>query len=149
MNRKEVEIGFERINIREGWMTQYNVDHQFSSPYRVHEMMRPISYLPGSLRSLESQFKKVLLHYFDLYTTEEWLEQHVDPLTKIVEEINSRAVALTSSMTWPRRPLVSEQAIKDRNLENEIEITPPTTTSTTEESAGKSSSVEDTAKDTV
>lgn len=105
MNRREVEMANEKINVREGWMTAYNVDHKFSSPYRVHEMMRPISYLPGALRSLESQFKKVLLHYFDAFTADEWLEQHVDPLLKIVDEINSRAVALTSSMTWPRRPL--------------------------------------------
>ncbi len=112
----------EKINVREGWMTSYNVDHKFSSPYRVHEMMRPISYLPGALRSLESQFKKVLLHYFDAFTAEEWLEQHVDPLLKTVDEINGRAVVLTSAMTWPRRPLLSSGRSM-RKFEDEIVTT--------------------------
>ena len=123
----------EKINVREGWMTSYNVDHKYSSPYRVHEMMRPISYLPGALRSLESQFKKVLLHYFDSFTVEEWLEQHVDPLLKIVDEINSRAVALTSAMTWPRRPLpASGKSL--RKFDDEM-----VTTTTTEDAKSSSS----------
>ena len=123
----------EKINVREGWMTSYNVDHKYSSPYRVHEMMRPISYLPGALRSLESQFKKVLLHYFDSFTVEEWLEQHVDPLLKIVDEISSRAVALTSAMTWPRRPLpASGKSL--RKFDDEM-----VTTTTTEDAKSSSS----------
>jgi hypothetical protein len=106
-------------------MTKYNVDHKFSSPYRVHELVRSISYLPGSLKSLESQLKRVLLHYFDAYTVEEWLEQNVDPLVERVDEINDRAAALTSAMSWPRRPIVADSSLRDRNMDVE------TTTSTT------------------
>jgi hypothetical protein len=136
MNRREVDMAFDRIDVQTGWMTQYNVDHKFSSPYRVHELMRSISYLPGSLKSLEGQFKRILLHYFDPYTVEEWLEQNVDPMLKTVEDINSRAVALTSSISWPRRPLVSEKLMKDRKFEDvkvdvdiDIDMTTTTTTS--------------------
>jgi hypothetical protein len=99
MNRREVDMAFDRIDVQTGWMTQYNVDHKFSSPYRVHELMRSISYLPGSLKSLEGQFKRILLHYFDPYTVEEWLEQNVDPMLKTVEDINSRAVDMTTTTT--------------------------------------------------
>jgi hypothetical protein len=56
-------------------MTQYNVDHKFSSPYRVQEAMRPLAYIPGSLRSLQVQFEKSLSSYFDVFTVDEWIEQ--------------------------------------------------------------------------
>lgn len=95
--------------------------------------MRPIVYLTGSLKSLEGQIEKSLSQYFDTYTVKEWIEQvlltnqflkmvlysrvlfrrlkqffclqHIIPLQKTVEEINSRATLLTSAISWPQRPL--------------------------------------------
>lgn len=51
------------------------MDHKYSSPYRVHEAMRPIAYLIGSLKSLESQIERGLSQFFDVYTVKEWIEQ--------------------------------------------------------------------------
>ena len=84
-------------------MTQYNVDHDFSSPYRVLETTRPLLYLPGSLRSLQVQFEKSLLAYFDRYTVDEWIEQHIKPLIKSVEDLNKKAEVLTSKTAWPHK----------------------------------------------
>lgn len=117
MNQREVSIAFEKIDNQAGWMTRYNVDHKFSSPYRVHDLMRSISYLSGSLKSLESQLKRVLQHYFDPFTVEEWLEENVDPLVVRVDDMNDRAAVLTSSMTWPRRPIVADALLKDRRMD--------------------------------
>ena len=117
MNQREVSIAFEKIDNQAGWMTRYNVEHKFSSPYRVHELMRSISYLPGSLRSLEAQLKRVLLHYFDPFVVEEWLEQNVDPLVRRVDDMIDRAAVLTSSVSWPRRPIVADAALKDRKID--------------------------------
>jgi len=112
MNQREVEMATTRIRDREGWMTQYNVDHKFSSPYRVQEMMRPLSYLPGSLKSLESQLEKTLSTYFDWYTVDEWIEQHIKPMIKAMDELNDRANVLLSASSWPQRPLGKNK--KDR-----------------------------------
>ena len=97
-------------------MTQYNVDHDFSSPYRVLETTRPLLYLPGSLRSLQVQFEKSLLAYFDRYTVDEWIEQHIKPLIKSVEDLNKKAEVLTSKTAWPQRPLGFKETVeKDKN----------------------------------
>jgi len=134
MNRREVDIAFEKVDSQSGWMTRYNVDHKYSSPYRVHEIMRSISYLPGSLKSLESQFKRVLLHYFDAFAVEEWLEQNIDPLVQRVNDINDRAVALTASLSWPRRPVIADASVRDRKFDVETTDVLTTTLTATEES---------------
>jgi len=148
MNQREVSIAFEKIDNQAGWMTRYNVDHKFSSPYRVHELMRSISYLPGSLKSLESQFKRVLQHYFDPYTVEEWLEENIDPLVHRVDAMNDRAAVLTSSMTWPRRPIVADAALKDRKIDidaNDATTTLPATTGDGDDKTTTSTSTSDDA----
>jgi hypothetical protein len=53
MNRHEVESAVERISGRDGWMTEYNLNHKYSSPWRVHESMKSVAYLPGALKSLQ------------------------------------------------------------------------------------------------
>jgi hypothetical protein len=122
MNRREVDLAVDKIERQSGWMTKYNVDHKFSSPYRVHEAMRSISYLPGSLKSLESQLRRTLPHYFDQFTVDEWLEQNVDPLIEAVDSLNSRAASLTSSLSWPRRPIVSANGAKDNEGLNKDDL---------------------------
>ena len=143
MNRREVEIAFEKVDSQSGWMTRYNVEHKYSSPYRVHEVMRSISYLPGSLKSLEAQLKRVLLHYFDAFAVEVWLEQNVDPLVRRVDEINDRAVALTASVSWPRRPIIAVASLKDRKLDDAETTEVLTTTVTSTEDAISASTKED------
>lgn len=107
MNKKEVESLHERITKKDGWMSDYSVRHHFASPSRVMDTMRSVHYLPNSLRSMEAQFKDTLLQYFDSYTTDEWIEQHILPLHEMVNELLERSKALTDRNVWPRRPLVS------------------------------------------
>ena len=105
MTLREVDMASDRIHDHEGWMTQYNVDHKFSSPYRVQEMMRPLAYLPGNLRSLENQVEKALSSFFDGYTVAEWIEQHIKPMIRTIDDLHNRATILTSVTSWPQRPL--------------------------------------------
>lgn len=86
-------------------MTDYNLRHKFTSSRRVMESMKSVHYLPGSLRSMELQFKDVLSEYFDKWTVGEWIEQHVLPLQETVSALQERARTLTAAMVWPRRPL--------------------------------------------
>ncbi|QQP50186.1 Hexosaminidase Dlike [Caligus rogercresseyi] len=79
-NKKEVESIFDRVDNQEGWMTHYNVKYGYSSPYRVHETMKSVSFFPGILRSLENQLSKTLAQYYDEPVVEEWIEQHILPL---------------------------------------------------------------------
>ena len=63
MNRHEVEAAMSKITENDGWMSQYNVDHKFSSPWRVHESMKSIAYLPAALKTLEEQLATTLGNY--------------------------------------------------------------------------------------
>ena len=58
-------------------MSKYNVEHKYSSPWRVHESMKTVAYLPGALKTLEQQMAKSLGQFYDQFTVEEWLEQHI------------------------------------------------------------------------
>ena len=77
MNRHEVETALERISEKDGWMSKYSVDHQYSSPWRVHESMKTVAYLPGALKTLEQQIAKSLGQFYDQFTVEEWIEQDI------------------------------------------------------------------------
>ena len=59
--------------------------------------------------------RDVLSTYFDEWTVDEWIEQHLLPLQETVSALNKRARTLTRDMNvWPRRPLEkSEQLQKD------------------------------------
>ena len=42
---------------------------------------------------------------YDKYTVDEWMEQHVEPLMKLLNSLMQRAQTLTNAEIWPRRPL--------------------------------------------
>ena len=121
MHRHEVESGIDRITGRDGWMTQYNMDHKFSSPWRVHETMKNIAYLPDALRTLEGQLAKSLGNFFDHYTVDEWLEQHMTPLQQKVTSIMEKARILTEKTEWPRRPLEAAKEDIDKKIHRDNE----------------------------
>lgn len=118
MNRREVESAAERIKNRDGWMTEYNVQHSYSSPWRVHESIKSVAYLPGALKTMEQQMAKSLSHFFDNHTVNEWLEQHIQPLLKQVDELMAMAKSLTVNVSWPRRPLDDATNKTNNNYNN-------------------------------
>lgn len=105
MNRNEVDILYDRIKDKEGWMTDWNVNHRYSSPWRVQETMKSATYLPGALRDLDTNARKVLALYIDRHAVEEWVEQNILPLRNRMEEIENIADTLTKDVVWPRRPV--------------------------------------------
>ena len=107
MSRKEIESVYDRLTRQDGWMTDYNVRHKYSSVQRVYDVMKSVNYQPSNLRSLELQFGDVLQEYFDGYTAGEWMEQHLVPLKDMIDELRKRSAALTKENVWPRRPLGS------------------------------------------
>lgn len=118
MTKREVESIYDKITKDDGWMSDYNVHHRFSSASRVHEAMRSVTYLPSALQHLRAQFKDVMSVIFDKYTVAEWLEQHLLPLDKLVSELNRRYQWLTDRSVWPRRPLEAQ----DQDDSQEVKV---------------------------
>ena len=95
---------------KDGWMSKYNVEHKYSSPWRVHESMKTVAYLPGALNTLGQQLAKSLGQFYDQFTVEEWLEQHIKPLEDRVGNLMKTARTLTERIVWQRRPLLNSAA---------------------------------------
>ena len=56
-----MKSAYERVDDREGWMTEYNLKHKFSSPWRVREAMQSIGigdYLLSTLETFQVAFTK-------------------------------------------------------------------------------------------
>lgn len=88
-----------------GWMTSYNVEHEFSSPLRVDELMNDHSRIYRSLLSMVRPFQESMTGIFDKYTISEWIEQRLYPMIKELEKIHNEARDLKAKKTWPKRPL--------------------------------------------
>ena len=57
--------------------------------------------------------RDVLSTYFDEWTVDEWIEQHLLPLQETVSALNKRARTLTRDMNvWPRRPLEKSEQLQ-------------------------------------
>lgn len=88
-----------------GWMTNYNVEHEFSSPLRVDELMTDHARIYRTLLSMIRPFQESLTGIFDKYTISEWIEQRVYPMIRELEKMQKEAHNLKAKKTWPRRPL--------------------------------------------
>ena len=57
--------------------------------------------------------RDVLSTYFDEWTVDEWIEQHLLPLQETVSALNKRARKLTRDLNvWPRRPLEKSEQLE-------------------------------------
>ena len=65
--RNEIDILYDRVKEKEGWMTDWNVNHRFSSPWRVQETMKSATYLPGAITDLDNTARRVLALYLGQY----------------------------------------------------------------------------------
>lgn len=93
------------ITTHKGWMTEYNVNHNFSSPLRINEMLRDFSYYNSSLQMLQEAAIKALREVYDDDTVSEWIELNIYPYVKKMNEIWRKGQILRKYQTWPRRPL--------------------------------------------
>ena len=90
---------------RKGWLTDFNLRHNFTSPARIDELVRDLAYHAGSLHTLAKQTMETLKPVFDAHTISEWMEQKLLPLFKLLDHIQTAAQQLRARKYWPTRPL--------------------------------------------
>ncbi|XP_064079928.1 hexosaminidase D-like [Macrobrachium nipponense] len=88
-----------------GWLTKYNIDHNFSPPKRIREATVDLRRLTFGLSDLREEALGVLSQYHDTATVSEWIEQHLVPLNLTLTNLAQTTERLLSVSTWPRRPL--------------------------------------------
>jgi hypothetical protein len=62
--------------------------------------------------------EKSLSNYFDKFSVAEWIEQHIKPIIKSIEDLNKKSEILTSVNSWPQRPLGFEDGSKKNQHKN-------------------------------
>ena len=60
LHKTEVEKLHHAVTESSAWMSSWNVKHQFSSAWRIKEILKTSIYLPSAVRELEVQAKRVL-----------------------------------------------------------------------------------------
>lgn len=95
----------DSLKFKKGWMTDYNIRHNFSSPNRVDELTAEAIRLKNSLSSLATGTERPFRDVYDNWTIGEFVEQHVNPLIYELNEIEKRGNMLMKIKVWPRRPL--------------------------------------------
>ena len=111
--KAEVEEYLKKYTESEGWLTEFNFKHNFSSPMRVNEGLDEHSRMTYLVTSLIKQAHQALVEIYDDYTVNEWIEQKIYPLYKGLNEFKLRAESLKSRNTWPKRPFPVLKSVQD------------------------------------
>lgn len=108
---QQLKLDFESI-LRDskvnGWVTDYNIDHGFSSPHHVVTALLQIDHIKEEFQEIDEEIKQTMIEIYDNYTVSEWRETFVAPLEKqILYYVNAKEKLLLKK-TWPRRPLLGD-----------------------------------------
>ncbi|KAL0269395.1 UNVERIFIED_CONTAM: hypothetical protein PYX00_007145 [Menopon gallinae] len=101
---KEVREFLEVTTRSKGWLTDYNVRRNFTSPLRIDELMMDQPRIYHMMTSLVRHARESLEDIFDEYTITEWIEQRIYPDLKRLEKLEADSARLKSVKYWPRRP---------------------------------------------
>lgn len=88
-----------------GWMTDYNVRHNYTLPLRVDELTAELPRVYHGLLSLIRAAHDTMNDIFDHYTIGEWVEQRIYPYIIELEELQNQQGVLKKVDVWPARPL--------------------------------------------
>ncbi|VEN38850.1 unnamed protein product [Callosobruchus maculatus] len=93
------------VHRQKGWMTSYNVRHNYSLPLRVDEVIADMPRLYHAAISLAKIAADSMAGIFDNYTISEWIEQKIYPYILEFERIQNDSAVLKGVEQWPVRPL--------------------------------------------
>lgn len=101
----EVLEYLKTTNHQKGWLTSYNVRHNYSLPLRIDELTSDLPRIYHSLLALNRAAYDTMNEIFDYYTIAEWIEQRIYPYIIELEKIQNYSSVLKTVSSWPSRPL--------------------------------------------
>ncbi|PSN37572.1 Hexosaminidase D [Blattella germanica] len=103
---KDLKTRMKVLNMRSsGWLSKYNIRHNFTSPMRVIDLHADVTQLSREVATFKNSTGLILLQYVDHYSAKEWLEQKLEPLQVEILSLEHAMQKLINRDTWPRRPL--------------------------------------------
>uniref|UniRef100_A0A0K2TV29 beta-N-acetylhexosaminidase n=1 Tax=Lepeophtheirus salmonis TaxID=72036 RepID=A0A0K2TV29_LEPSM len=103
--KKDVEAFIKKVKEEHAWTTDYSMRRNYTSPYRIDEVMGDWDRVYYEIERLMKSAKYSLIDIFDVYTQSEWIEQNIYPQYLKMKEIKEKAKALRKRTVWERRPL--------------------------------------------
>ncbi|XP_045615407.2 hexosaminidase D [Procambarus clarkii] len=92
-----------------GWVTNYNIEHNFASPQHVEQGLQDLSMLLFDFTKLMTDAETALADVYDEYTVKEWIYLNVKPTHDKLQKLYTSSTKLQEKKYWPRRPLEAEQ----------------------------------------
>lgn len=93
------------VTVHKAWLTDYNVRHNLSNPFRIEEGMRDFFDVNDELNAVLKAAAKSLRDVFEKETIYEWVEQNIYPYLLRMEKLQKDARELEKARSWPVRPL--------------------------------------------
>lgn len=120
LHTMEIEVREFLKNIRNvrGWMTDYNVRHNYSLALRVDELMSDWPRMYHGATSLVRSTVDSMIDLFDNFTVNEWIEQKIYPYIMELEKIQNQSIALKSVNHWPARPVAPLEDLQRLGVPN-------------------------------
>lgn len=94
-----------RVN---GWLTEYNIEHNYSSHQHVIAVLMQLDHIKKEFHEIDEEIKEAMSEVYDNYTVSEWRETYVEPLEKQILHLSDAKEKLLAKRTWPRRPLIGK-----------------------------------------
>ncbi|XP_065349137.1 hexosaminidase D-like [Cloeon dipterum] len=88
-----------------GWMTEYNMKHNFSSPTYVEHATAELDRFRAELLYIERDIRSSMASVYDKYTAEEWVKSYIRPIGENLQQVYDARERILSKEDWPRRPL--------------------------------------------
>ncbi|KAH9388663.1 Hydrolase [Tyrophagus putrescentiae] len=102
---KKVNDYLYDVTIHKAWLTDYNIRHNISSPYRISEGLQNYYSVMYSLKALLKMATSALSEVYDDFTVYEWIEQKIYPQLIRMESFYNNTLQLQKARVWPKRPL--------------------------------------------
>ena len=108
----DVNTYLEKATKEQGWLTDFSINRNYTSPFRVNEGTDELSQHVYSVTSLIKVAKQALEEFFDEYTVAEWIEQKIYPLYHQLQDLKNKAKSVKKRRHWYRRPFTPNKALE-------------------------------------
>lgn len=106
-----------KIEKKRGWVTPYNIRHNYSLPLRVDEVLAEVPRLKNQLQLVVKSIETSLKPIFRQEDVLEWIEQNVWDPWKALENLELAGNTLKARNVWPRRPIpIQWEMVQDLKL---------------------------------
>lgn len=101
----EAKEYIDEVKNRRGWLTEYNIRHNFSSGTRVDDLLGEDYHLLNSITNLARNAASTFADVYDHWTSGEFIEQRIYPILAELKNLERIGESLKKRKTWPQRPL--------------------------------------------